>query len=221
MVPQRRSCRGMTLVEVAMALTLFTAFASSVFLAIDLSSASYRTEAVTARLDSLAREALDQISERLRGTDFDSITPPPQLAPASADSIDFQRVRGVAGGAVQWGPTERLAFEYEPAEPNDGLDNDADGLIDEGRLVWIENPGLATERQVILCSHVSESLEGELPGNGLDDNGNGLVDERGFCLQFIGSRAVARLTLEEPDRAGRVIRHSSQRTVTPRNTPEE
>ena len=205
----------MTLLEVAMALTLFAAFASSVFLAIDLSSASYRTEAVTARLDSLAREALDQICERLRGTDFENITP----RVAAVDSIDFQRVRGFAGG-VQWGPTERLAFEYEPAEPNDGLDNDVDGLIDEGRLVWIENPGLATERRTILCSHVSESLEGELPGNGLDDNGNGLVDERGFCFEFIGSRAVARLTLEEPDRAGRVIRHSSQRTVTPRNTEE-
>jgi hypothetical protein len=211
----------MTLVEMVMATTLFVAFASSVFLAVDLSSASYRTETVTAHLDSLAREAMDDLSERLRGSDFDSITPVPLPAPVSAPSIDFQRARGFVGGGPSWGPTERLAFEYEPADPDDGVDNDGDGLIDEGRLVWFENPELAGERRTILCSHVSEALEGEVPGNLLDDNGNGLIDERGFCLEFVGSHVVARITLEERDHAGRVIRHSSSRIVKPRNTPED
>jgi len=211
----------MTLVEVVMAMTLFVAFSSSVFLAIDMSSASYRTETVTARLDSLAREAMDDLSERLRGSDFDSITPAPPPAPVSAPSIDFQRARGFVAGGPSWGPTERLAFEYEPADPDDGVDNDGDGLIDEGRLVWFENPELAGERRTILCSHVSEALEGEVRGNGLDDNGNGLIDERGFCLEFVGSHVVARITLEERDHAGRLIRHSSSRIVKPRNTPEE
>lgn len=217
----RSTSGGMTLVEMVMATTLFVAFASSVFLAVDLSSASYRTETVTARLDSLAREAMDELSERLRGSDFDSITPEPQLAPVSASSIDFQRSRGFAGGGPNWGPTERVAFEYEPADPDDGLDNDGDGLIDEGRLVWFENPGLAGERRTVLCSHVSEALEGELPGNGLDDNGNGLIDERGFCIEFVDDHLVARITLEERDGERRLIRHSSARVVKPRNTPEE
>jgi hypothetical protein len=212
---------GMTLVEMVMAATLFVAFASSVFLAVDLSSASYRTETVSARLDSLARETMDELSERLRGSDFDSITPEPQPAPASASSIDFQRSRGFAGGGPTWGPTERVAFEYEPADPDDGVDNDDDGLIDEGRLVWFENPELAGERRTVLCSHVSEALEGELPGNALDDNGNGLVDERGFCLEFVDDHLVARITLEDRDHEGRLILHSSARAVKPRNTPEE
>jgi hypothetical protein len=221
-MPSHRSTSGgMTLVEVVLGLTLFATFASSVFLAVDLSSSSYRTETVAARLDSQARKVLDGLSERLRETDFETITPAPLAAPASADTIDFQRARGFAGGVTQWGPTERLAFEYETGEADDGLDNDGDGLIDEGRLVWLENPETAAERRTVLCSHVSESLEDELPGNGIDDNGNGLIDERGFCLAFVGDRVVVRISLEERDRVGRPIRHTSSRTVTPRNTPED
>lgn len=216
----RHDSSGMTLLEVVMAMTLFAAFASSVFLALDLSSSSYRTETLAARLDATARETLDELCERLRGADYDSITPP-VLKPGSASSIDFQRARGFAGGAVSWGPTERLALEAEAGELDDGLDNDGDGLVDEGDLVWLENPGLASERRTVVCSHVGDALEGELPGNGLDDNGNGLIDERGFCVEFAGSRLIVRLTLEERDHAGRVLRHSSSRTVTPRNTPED
>jgi len=217
------SSSGMTLVEIVIGLTLFTAFATSAFLAIERSSHSYRTESVVARLDAQTREALDEASERLREADFDSVTPLPvaATAPASASSIDFQRARGFVGGLVDWGPTERLAFEHDPTDADDGLDNDGDGLVDEGRLVWIENPGGGSELRTVLCSHVSESLEGELPGNGLDDNGNGLVDELGFCIDFAGSRAIVRITLEERDGDGSLIRQTSSRAVMSRNTPEK
>jgi hypothetical protein len=217
--PSSRS--GTTLIEVVMGLTLFTAFAASAFLAIETSSRSYRTESVIARLDARAREALDDASGRLREADFDSVTPEPVVRPASASSVDFQRTRSFVNGGVVWGPTERLAFEYDPIDPDDGLDNDGDGLTDEGRLVWTENPATAGELRSVLCSHVSESLEGELPGNGLDDNGNGLVDERGFCIEFVGSQALVRITLEESDGDGNLIRQSSSRAVMSRNTPED
>ena len=218
----RRSSRsGTTLVEITLGLTLFTAFAASAFLALESSSSTYRTETVAARLDGRTRKLLDDIAERLREADFDSLTPPIDPAPgANASTVDFQRARGFAGGIVQWGPTERLALEYEPGDPDDGIDNDGNGLVDEGQIVWVENPGAAGELRTVLCSHVSESLEGELPGNGMDDNGNGLVDERGFCLAFSGSQATVRVTLEEFDHERRLIRQSASRAVTSRDTEE-
>lgn len=209
----------MTLLEVVLGLTLFTAFATSAFLAIEASASSYRTETLAAHLDFLAREALDDVADHLRAADFDSITPPPLEAPSSASTLDFQGALGFRNGAVDWGPVERLTFEQDVTDPQDGLDNDSDGLIDEGRLAWIEDPAAPGSRRTVLCSHVSAALEGEILGNGVDDNQNDLVDERGFCVQFIGNRAIARITLERADATGRVIRQSSMRTVTPRNTP--
>jgi hypothetical protein len=116
----------MTLIEVVIGLSLFTAFSASAFLALETSSRSYRTETVVTRLDSQAHEALDEVCGRLEEADFASITPPAVLAPASASTIDFQRARGFAGGAVQWGPTERLAYETDPGDPANGVDDDGE-----------------------------------------------------------------------------------------------
>src|SRR5262249_30668064 len=191
----RISRAGMTLMEVVLGMSLFCAFASSAFLAIEASAHSYRTETTAAHLDFLAHQALDDVCDQLRAADFASITPPPAPAPSSASSLDYQDALGFKNGAVEWGPVQRLAFEQDPSDPQDGVDNDGDGLIDEGRLVWIENPGGAG-RRTVLCSQVASSLEGEIPGNGIDDNGNGLIDERGFCIEYTGTRAVAWITLE-------------------------
>jgi len=211
----------MTLVEVTIGMVLFAGFATSVFLAVESSAGSYRTEATAARLDAKAREAMDAVTTYLREADFASISPPAVAAPASASSLDFQRAIGFGGGEVAWGLTERLAFELDPGEIEDGLDNDGDGRIDEGRIVWSEDPDGAGGRRTVLCGDVAAALEGESIGNNLDDNDNDLVDERGFCVQFVGRRILARITLEARDRDGNRIQRTATRAVTPRNTPEE
>jgi hypothetical protein len=211
----------MTLVEVVLGLALFMTFASAAFLALESSASSYHNETAAAHLDFLARKALDDVAEHLQAADFDSFVPAPVAAPGSASRVDFQAARGFAGGAIEWGPIERLDFEPDASDAPNGLDDDSDGLVDEGRLVWIENPGMAGGRRTALCSQVSASLEGELAGNGLDDNENGLIDESGFCLEFTGDRVLVHLTLERCDPDGRLIRQSSIRTITPRNTQED
>jgi hypothetical protein len=212
---------GTTLVELTLSLALFSSFAGTVFLAVDAAAGAYGTEATASRLDARARLTLDAATNCLREADFASLTPPAVAPPASASSLDFERSLGFAGGAVQWGPTERLTFEPDPGDPEDGLDNDGDGKTDEGRLTWLENPAMAGNRRVVLAADVSAALEGETLGNGLDDNGNGLVDERGFCVEFVGSRMLVRLTLEDLDHDQNRILRSAARTVTPRNTPED
>ena len=80
---QRSERSGMTLVEVVLGLSLFVAFASSAFLALEASSRSFRTETSVAHLDFLARKALDDVSEHLRAADFDGFLPPPVAPPAA------------------------------------------------------------------------------------------------------------------------------------------
>jgi hypothetical protein len=210
----------MTLLEVSLALAIFVTFATSAFLSVSTSTESYRIEGASARLDRSARQAVKQVCERLRLADADSVTPPATLAPASTEWLEFQCSLGWVAGAA-FSPAERFVLEPDPDDPDDGADNDADGLVDERRLVWIEGFGTANERRSVLCTNVSEMLEGEIAANGADDNGNGLVDEAGFCLEFSGSEVVVRLTLEELDKLGNRIRRTVTRGVAARNTPEE
>lgn len=217
-----RSESGMTLVEVSMALTLLFVFTGATFLAVNRSSAAYRVEAVRARLGARAQRALDEVAQRLREADFSSITPPAVGAPSSTTRLDFQRARGFddATGTVQWGLVERIVLEYDPLETDDDADNDGDGLVDEGRLVLVQDADLPSEQRVVLCTSVSEALEGEVLGDGGDDNGNSLADERGFCAELVGRTLVLRLTLAEADPDGHLIFETATRTVTGRNTPE-
>jgi len=204
----------MTLLEVSIALAVFAAFATSAFLSVSASTASYRTEGASARLDRRARDAVQQVCERLRLADATSVT-------LNATAIDFQSSLGWVNGGPGFGPTERIALEADPTDPDNGGDDDGDGLVDEGRLVWIESVGAADERRQVLAIDVGELLEGEVGANGADDNGNGLVDEAGFSLELAGSSVVVRLTLEELDSIGNRIRRTATRSVTARNTPEE
>ena len=123
---------------------------------------------------------------------------------------------GFAGGIILWGPDTQIVLEYDPNELDDGIDNDGDGLVDEGQVVWIENPGVPGERRVVLCRGVPEDLEGEIQ-NLLDDNGNGLIDERGFSLDVQGQVLTMRLTLQALDPAGRLLTKTVQSSVRIRN----
>ena len=90
----------------------------------------------------------------------------------------------------------QIFLQPDPADPDNGLDDDGDGFVDECEVVLVENRGTADETRTVLVRRVQELLQGELP-NGADDNGNGLVDERGFCIEQIsdGAGVTIRLTV--------------------------
>ena len=121
------------------------------------------------------------------------------------------------GAAPDGGNQERVGLQASATDAIDGVDNDKDGLVDERVLVWIEDLGLASQSNRILCRNVSASLEGELPGNGLDDNANGLIDEAGLSIAFDGERVTLGLTLERITSQGERLQHTSWRVVALRN----
>jgi hypothetical protein len=122
----------------------------------------------------------------------------------------------VAGFVPIWGPLTELLWEREPAELDDGQDNDGDGLVDEGRVVLVRNSGGVNERRVVLCSGVAEFAQGESAAVG-DENGNGLDDERGFSLQRDGELLTVFLTLQEQVESAQVLTTSVRTSLRLRN----
>ena len=141
---------------------------------------------------------------------------PSLSAPLSSSWLTFQVVVGMEDGVPVFGPPVRLEFELDPDETDDGLDNDGDGVADEGRAVLVRNAGLPGEVRVVLSHWVRELLQGE-EANGIDDNGNGLIDEPGLSFDVEGGSLNVRLSLERPDPDGRLITRTLATSVLFRN----
>ena len=207
---------GFTLLESTIAIAMLGSVLSSVMYVLDSSAKAFRTGSMVARMDADADRALREAAAALRSAEAGWLNPPAPTG--SEDRIDFQRSEGVLdNGQAVPGPVERLAFEYDDQELDDGIDNDGDGLIDEGRLILTRDIGGAAQR-IQLARDVSEAPPGEILGNGLDDDLNGVVDDHGFSITQIGNRLTIRITLQRFDRSSqRVLEQTSERTVTLRN----
>lgn len=208
---------GFTLVELGIGMLMLSMIGGVFLLTTQTTSSAVRTGVAVANLDAEAQRVVERVSTGLKSAGA-ALATPQAVAPFSGAMLDYQRGLGAdAAGVPQWGPVERLVLEY--AEANDGIDDDGDGLVDESQLVWVEDPGGANERRIVLCDAVREYLEGET-FDGEDENGNGLIDERGFALDFdaTGARVRVRLTLEGRDSKGLVILSTVERTVAFRNT---
>ena len=212
---KRSSRAGFTLLEVAVAAGLLAVFlGSTAFLGKSVLGA-FRTETAQAQKDEALQVALDRMVQRLRTIDAEALLP---TAVASSDWVEYQRATDHDGVNVIWGPVERLLFERDDNELDDGLDNDGDGLVDEGRVVWIREPGTPDERRILLATGVPETGMDETAGNGLDDDGNGLVDEGGLAFEVVGGRMRVALTLVWLDEEGVLQEIAAERSVMMRNT---
>jgi hypothetical protein len=151
-------------------------------------------------LQARASQALERVARELSSATAASLSALP-LEPNYAGLLDVDLPAAVdpGTGAVTW-ITCRLALASEPGETNDGVDQDGDGLIDEGQLTWTRDVGGPAQRSVVLASNVPELAEGET-FDGTDENGNGLVDEGGFSLSYDGQLLRVSLTLEQSDPA--------------------
>ena len=206
--------RGHSLIELCVALTLLIIVLGLPALLLDTSSRAFSTGSRSSEVDLAARRALDTTAERLAGSGLDDIAILPNQPNSS---VVFRVATGFAGGAIVWGNDERIELAVEPGELVDGADNDGDGLIDEHRVLWTRDLGLASERTQVLCTRVRRSLEGEIPGNAIDDNGNGFADEAGLMITVDGESIGLALTVERRDAFGTAILHTARRTVALRN----
>lgn len=213
----RRDCArsGFTLYEVAITVALLgLVFAATGMVSRSTSDlANYSGE--KSRTETRARRALDRVVTELAMAGAGTLDPDPD-APAWTEELEFQCATGVAGNAPTWGAVTGILWEREPAELDDGQDNDGDGLVDEGRVVLVRNAGLVNEQRTVLCTGVAEFAQGETAAVG-DENGNGLDDERGFSLQRDGELMTVFLTLQEQVEPGQVLTTSVRTSIRLRN----
>lgn len=214
----RRSSRaGLTLLELAISVTLLAIVLGVPGLLLTSSQRAYSTGATVGELDAQARRALDQVAERLARSGLSEVPQSAGGPNVGWTAVDFREATGWAGGGIAWGGPQQIRMQLEAGEVDDGLDNDGDELIDEQRLIWIEDFGLPGQRSFVLCTGVREAGEGETPGNGVDDDGDGLIDEGGFNVRFDGERVLLELTLERRDSFGVVLAKTARRVVALRN----
>jgi hypothetical protein len=201
------SRRGLALIEVVLVSVMALVTLGSLFLASSANMHALQHGGTRTDLQARASRLMDRVLRAVHEADRDSLAGLP-MAPVPLNAFTYDEPQSVSAldGAVTVA-TMRIQLEYEPGDPNDGVDNDGDELVDEGRVVLIRDFGQPGEVRTVLCSGVRELLEGELP-NGGDDNGNGLIDERGLCVTWDGARMAVRVTLEKLDAQGRAIVHT-------------
>ncbi len=216
MRPPRSTSAGFTLVEVMITVTLMTVVIGSVLTIGLAGSNAFRTGSVRNEMETSARRCLDRLSHELLSARQGSIAALPET-PDWDNEIVFDQFDGVsaADGTASWVPV-RLAFRYEAGEVDDGLDNDNDGLIDEGEVVMTRDWGAPDALTTVMCKHIREFSVGEtLDGN--DENGNQLVDDRGFSFERDGNYLTIRIAVERFDYDGRLMTTSFDTSVWIRN----
>jgi hypothetical protein len=210
-----RPTSGFTAVEVLLGAALLASMLLVAGLATERCMAMFRQHRAAEAVSSSASRLLQRVASELAFARRSSLQPA-TLETQGASTLLFQRSLGVVDGGVQWSPPLTLRWEREPGEIDDGQDNDGNGLIDDGQLLWIESEGLAEERRVVFGHGLSEFLPGET-FDGADEDGDGLIDERGLCLSLEGNVLTIRLGLQGRSPTGTILTKVVETAVFVRN----
>ena len=206
---------GFTLTEILIASMILLTMVGGIYALFSTGLDTYQVGTSNAEVDRRTVQVLELIADDLATAGRSVVFPTPTY-PATTPSVTLQKNTGFAGGAITWGPTTVIAFRHAADDPDDGKDNNGNGLIDEGEVIRTIDAGTPNERTTVITRFVREYLEGEIP-NGIDDNGNGLVDEPGLSFDTIGDVWTIRLTLEKRDTRGRLVTQTVQTAVKMRN----
>ncbi|MFN0244250.1 MAG: hypothetical protein ACKVWV_15280 [Planctomycetota bacterium] len=210
---------GFTFVEVCISLTVLALMLGAIGTTVFTSKRTYQDGMTVAAIEARARRAIDRIAHEMVGARSDFFTPA-LVDNTTYSSLRFTTCEGLVAGAMQWSTPTQINIVADARDPNDGVDNDGDGLTDECRIVLARNAGAADQIQAVLVDQVREYLEGENGAvNLLDDNGNGLVDERGLSFTYDdeSETLTIRLTLEARDQQNRLVTRSVETAVHMRN----
>jgi hypothetical protein len=208
-------------VEVAFAGVLIAMLFGAIALAASRGNGAARQTISTAAVEVHGQRLLGRIGSEF--LDADSVELAAQFTsgpgtPVALSSLDYHRIEGFAAGAPTFGPARRIELRYESGDPDDGIDNDSDGLVDECRVVLVPDADTAPGVAIDLGTGVREYLEGE-SGGIPDENGNGFKNERGLFLTYDAatSTLTIRLTIERTGSDGRRALRTVQTSVHVRN----
>lgn len=208
----KRRQHGVTLVEMMVGMGVVSFILLGTFAVTTTVRDGARATALLTKLDVESSRTLDSLAADLMQGGLETLTPP-----AAGDStIAFRRCRGFAGGNLVWGPQITVTLEYEPEDPDDGIDNDGDGLVDECRIVRRTDPGGPGETVVVLAKGIREFAAGE-DEDGIDNDGDGLIDERGLSFELDDNTLSVDITVEGWTEVTGTLMQSVSTSITFRN----
>jgi len=212
---RRRSRAGTTVLEMVIAGTMSAVILGAIATAAISGQRSAAQNLAMADLETRARRAVDRIAEELVSSRSAALSPNP-AGQFGAATLTYQKDIGYAAGAAVFGVNQRIRWVLEPRETRNNIDDDRDGLVDEGVVELTRDLGAGTQRVVTLARGVSEYLEDELP-NGADDNANGLTDEQGLSFSLTGRTLTIRLSVQDIGSEGRVLTQTVETSLRIRN----
>lgn len=121
------------------------------------SQETYSNGSKVAHLQERARIAVDAMANELRQTGASKVT---TALYNGSTAITFQTNSGFSGGAVQWSTPIVYRFELESGELQNGKDDNKNGLVDEGRVVRIQDGKSVTITDDVMFSGLSFNLVG-------------------------------------------------------------
>lgn len=207
---------GFTLIELSISLALLGIIVGLGALVGGAGRSAFVQTSTTSQVEARVKQALDRIAVEVEMASAGSLDPQLTGLVTDTNTLSMQQVVGIQAGAAVLGDPLTVRFEPDPADPVDGVDNDGDGVIDEGRVVLVRDDGGPNELSTTICKDVRRFLEGEQLGGG-DDNGNGLTDESGFLITRDGDLLTIQLTVEEARSSGETTVRTSSTSVLIRN----
>ena len=197
---------GMTVVEVAIAATVFAVLLGGVMRSMQSASGLMESTSAVLEIDRKARKLGQELRTTLENASAGTVDPifplpgPGDPSPYQTD-VRFNEIVDWSGGAVVLGPEQRLFLRMETTELDNGRDDDGDGLVDELEVVHVPDAAAASPVELVLARGVLKWFPGEA-GSGADDNGNGLGDEPGVSIAESGGRLTVRWALGVGDDGG-------------------
>jgi len=180
---------GLTLLEVMIASALLTIIVLVLFSILSSSASTYAWGTVHADLNGQARDLLDRLTRELADSSVSTFAP---SFPKDSSTLTFRRTTGYSAGKLTYGPPITYSFVFDPGEADNGIDDNRDGRVDEGRIVRAEGG-----QSVVLTRNAREG--------GLS------------FTQAFGNTVTIRVTLERLDENRKLMTHDRQTTVQVRN----
>ena len=215
-VRSARTRAGISLIEVVIGSVLLVSVTAGAFTLGNSATEAYGVASKEAQHVERLGGGISSVADVLRRGRISTVV---LDSSAGVCTLDFEVADGydAALGEPTW-RSEQILFENEPGEaPANDFDDDGDGLVDEGRVVHVRDPGGANERRIVLVRGVARAGNGEIANNNLDDDGDGLVDEPGFNLVVLDGRVDLELTAEAELMNDQTISRTMTRTVGMRN----
>lgn len=213
----RRKARqaGFTQLELVAVIVIMSVILTIAYRVVMTTDSVTRSTVALSEQDQSLNRAMERLCRELTQARIETLDPSPDQ-PLGASTLAYERAEIDLDGKIIWSTKRRIEFVASPTDPEDGIDNNGNGLVDECELWLVRDADLVTEYRSLLTRNVASFLEGETE-NLADDNANGLMDERGLSIELRDGLLLINLSTQARSPSGGVTTLTAETAVRLRN----